>query len=331
MDPLSDVLALLKPRSQYHVGFDAAGDWCFAFPPHEGIKFTAVMRGSCWGRVDGLEQPVRFEEGDCFLLNTGCRFVLATDPALPPQDPGLLLETGVRDGVAVHNGGGEVFLISARFEFPGSHAAVLFDALPPIIGIPRTTGQAEILRWSLDQLASELRDPQPGGALMSTHLAHLMLVQALRLFLGTGSELPKGWFLALTDPQISPAIGAMHAEPARRWSLEELARVARVSRTVFAQRFKALVGGTAMDYLTRWRMLVAADRLRNGDESVSAIAYSLGYDSESSFSTAFKRVMSCSPSQYRRQHSGSPTADTNYRGVHQIPALQRESMPSPAR
>ncbi len=305
MDPLSDVLALLKPRSQYHVGFDAAGDWCFDFPSHEGIKFTAVMRGTCWGRVEGLDQPMRFEEGDCFLLNSGRRFMLASDPALPPQDPTFLLETGVRDGVAVHNGGGEVFLISARFEFPGSHAAVLFDALPPIIDVPKATGQAGILRWSLDQLAGELRDPQPGGTLISTHLAHLMLVQALRLFLRTSGELPQGWFLALTDPQISPAIGAMHAEPARRWSLEELARVAGVSRTVFAQRFKALVGGTAMDYLARWRMLVAAERLRSGGESVATIAYSLGYESESSFSTAFKRIMARSPSQYRRQPSAS--------------------------
>ena len=305
MDPLSDVLALLKPRSQYHVGFDAAGDWCFDFPSHEGIKFTAVMRGTCWGRVEGLDQPMRFEEGDCFLLNSGRRFMLASDPALPPQDPTFLLETGVRDGVAVHNGGGEVFLISARFEFPGSHAAVLFDALPPIIDVPKATGQAGILRWSLDQLAGELRDPQPGGTLISTHLAHLMLVQAMRMFLRTSGELPQGWFLALTDPQISPAIGAMHAEPARRWSLEELARVAGVSRTVFAQRFKALVGGTAMDYLARWRMLVAAERLRSGGESVATIAYSLGYESESSFSTAFKRIMARSPSQYRRQPSAS--------------------------
>ena len=305
MDPLSDVLSLLKPRSQYYAGFDAAGDWAFDFPPHEGIKFTAVMRGSCWGVTEDLEHPVRFEEGDCFLLNSRRRFVLSSDPAIAPQDGDHLLEAVARDGIAVHNGGGEVFLISGRFEFSGNHAAVLFDALPPLVNIPGASSQAEILRWSLDQLAAELRSPQPGGALMSTHLVHLMLVQVLRLFLTASGELPKGWFLALTDRQISPVIGAMHAEPARHWTLEELARVAGISRTVFAQRFKALVGSTAMDYLTRWRMLVAADRLRNGSENVSSIAFSLGYESESAFSTAFKRIMACSPTQYRRR---SPVA-----------------------
>ncbi len=318
MDPLSDVLSLLKPRSQFYAGFDAAGDWSFDFPPHEGIKFTAMMRGACWGMADGLERPIRFEEGDCFLLNGGHRFVLSSDPELPPQDASRILNAVTHDGLAVHNGGGEAFMICGRFDFSGSHAAVLFDALPPIVNIPRASSQAEVLRWALDQWACELRDPRPGGTLMSTHLAHLMLVQALRLFLDTAGDLPKGWFLALTDRRISLAIGAIHAQPARHWTLEELARIAGVSRTVFAQRFKALVGGTAMDYLARWRMLMAADRLRNGSENVAAIAYSLGYESESSFSTAFKRIMSRSPTQYRRQSLAASVADA---GSHAVPAV----------
>lgn len=316
MDPLSDVLSLLQPRSQFYAGFDAAGDWSFDFPPHEGIKFTAVMRGTCWGITDDLDYPVRFDEGDCFLLNNRRRFVLSSDPVLSPGSGDYILEAAARDGVAVHNGGGEVFLLSGRFAFSGSHATVLFDALPPIINIPKASSQAEVLRWALDHWVSELRNPQPGGVLMSTHLAHLMLVQVLRLFLNTSSVLPKGWFLALTDQQISPAIGAIHTEPARRWTLEELARVSGISRTVFAQRFKALVGSTAMDYLARWRMLMAADRLRNGSENVATIAFSLGYQSESSFSTAFKRIMFCSPMQYRRRLSASPATGTTLHNLH---------------
>jgi AraC-like DNA-binding protein len=300
MDPLSDVLSLLKPRSQFYAGLNASGDWSFKFPPHEGIKFTAVTQGACWGITGGLDEPMRFDEGDCFLLNSGRHIVLSSDPTLPPQDGGHILEAA-RDGVAVHNGGGEVFLISGGFAFSGTHATILFDALPPTINIPRASSQAEVLRWSIDQWTRELRNPQPGGVLMSTHLAHLMLVQVLRLFLKTSGELPRGWFLALTDRQISIAINAMHAEPAHPWTLEELARITGTSRTVFAQRFKALVGNTAMDYLARWRMLVAADRLRTSSENVASIAFSLGYESESSFSTAFKRIMSYSPSQYRRR------------------------------
>lgn len=164
-----------------------------------------------------------------------------------------------------------------------------------------------MLRWALEQLASELRSPGPGGALVSTHLVHLMLVQILRIHLGALScGAPAGWLSALADPRIGAALGAIHAEPGRGWTLEALARVAGVSRTVFAQRFKALAGTTVMNYLTRWRMHTAAERLRSGDESISAIAFSLGYESESAFSTAFKRAMLCAPSQYRRGGGALP-------------------------
>ncbi|MGQ7937632.1 AraC family transcriptional regulator [Paraburkholderia sp. D1E] len=302
MDPLSDVLSLLKPRSQLCAGFDTAGAWSFVFPAHEGIKFTAVLRGTCWGIAEGLDQPIRFDEGDCFLLNSGRRFVLASDPALPPDDSEAMMGAAARDGIAIHNGGGEVLLISGRFAFSSHHAPVLFEALPPVIHVPRASVQAEVLRWSLDQLVSEMRRPQPGGTLVSVYLVHLMLVQVLRLYLDSGSaDLPTGWFRALSDQRISSAVGAIHAEPARNWTLEDLARIAGVSRTIFAQRFKRLVGTTAMSYLTRWRMLIAADRLRGSDEGIASIAFSLGYESESAFSTAFKRTMLSSPTQYRRQ------------------------------
>lgn len=307
MDPLSDVLSLLKPQSQLYAGFDVAGEWSFAFPAHDGIKFAAALRGSCWGRVAGQDAPIRFDEGDCFLVNRGCRFVMASDLALAPDDPSHLLEAVVRDGIAVHNGGGEQFLVSGKVNFDSHHAALLFDALPPLIKVPGASPQAAVLRWALEQLASELRSPGPGGALVSTHLVHLMLVQILRIHLGALScGAPAGWLSALADPRIGAALGAIHAEPGRGWTLEALARVAGVSRTVFAQRFKALAGTTVMNYLTRWRMHTAAERLRSGDESISAIAFSLGYESESAFSTAFKRAMQCAPSQYRRRGGALP-------------------------
>lgn len=251
--------------------------------------------------AEGQDRPIRLEKGDCFLLNSRRRFVLSSSPDLPPEDPADIMGVIAREGVAIHNGGGEVFLISMRFTFSGSHAAVLLEALPPLVTVPGSSSQAEVLRWSLDQLAAELRHPQPGAALVSTHLAHLMLVQILRLHLATAwPRSPTGWFLALSDRQIGAAVGAIHAEPARHWKLEDLARVAGVSRTIFAQRFKHLVGTTAMNYLTRWRMLIAADRLRAGKESIASIAFSLSYESESAFSTAFKRIMRCAPTHYRR-------------------------------
>ncbi|WP_322062681.1 AraC family transcriptional regulator [Paraburkholderia sp. J63] len=309
MDPLSDVLALLKPRSQLFAAFDTAGAWSFSFPPYDGIKFAAVLQGGCWGVVTGMNEPVRLEEGDCFLLNSGREIVLSSDLSLAPQDSSLILDVIERDGIAVHNGGGEVLLIGGFFTFSSEHAALLLDALPPFTNPPSTSKQADVLRWCLDQLRAELRDPMPGGALASNHLLHLMLVQVLRLHMTASSaQSPSGWLTGLSDRRIRAAICAMHADPTRHWSLEELARIAGLSRTVFAQRFKRLVGETTMSYLMRWRMLIATHRLRHSEESITSIAFALGYESESAFCTAFKRAMSCSPTQYRRR--ASATAET---------------------
>lgn len=301
MDPLSDVLSLLKPRSQLFAAFDTAGAWSFSFPPYDGIKFAAVLRGGCWGIVTGSGRPVRLEQGDCFLLNSGYEIVLSSDLALPPQDSSAILDAIDRDGIAIHNGGGEVFMIGGFFTFSSEHAALLLDALPPFANPPRSSKQADVLRWSLDQLKLELQEPMPGGALVSSHLLHLMLVQALRLHMSTSpANSPTGWLRGLSDRRIRAAISAMHAEPARHWTLEELAHISGLSRTIFAQRFKRLVGETTMCYLMRWRMLLATKRLRLGDESIASIAFELGYESESAFCTAFKRMTACSPTQYRR-------------------------------
>jgi AraC-like DNA-binding protein len=299
LDPLSDVLSLLKPRSSISAGLDAGGAWAIRFAAPEGVKFNAVMRGACWVSVEGDPEPHWLEEGDCFLLTRGRPFILATDLARAPIDAGPIYEAA-KDGIATCNGGGDFFLIGGRFAFAGKHAEVLFESLPPVVHVREASEQASVLRWALDQLATELRNRQPGGFLVSEHLAHIMLVQVLRLYLTAQHGAGVGWFYALADRQIGSAVSAMHADPAHRWTLKELAGLAGMSRSTFAQKFRQLVGVSPMEYLTRWRMLVAGDRLRNSSEKIASIAVSLGYESDSAFSTAFKRVMSCSPRQYQR-------------------------------
>lgn len=109
-----------------------------------------------------------------------------------------------------------------------------------------------------------------------------------------------GWFFALADKQMGAAISAMHEDPARRWTVQSLAEQAGMSRTIFSLKFKETAGASPMEYVTRWRMMLAGNRLVNSSDPVSVIAVSLGYESESAFSMAFKRVMGCSPRQYSR-------------------------------
>ena len=311
MDPLSDVLSLLKPRSYIAGGFDVGGELSIQFGKHPGIKCYALVSGHCWLVVEGVPEPVLLEAGDCFLLPRGRPFRLASDLDLPPVDALTFLAAKRNGSVRVVNGGGDSFMVGGFFALAGGHADILLSVLPPIVHIRKESDKAA-MRWSLERMMQELRDPQPGGFLIAQQLACLMLVQALRLHLAEGLRGGVGWLFALADPQMRAAIEAMHEDPARRWTLQDLAKRAGMSRSSFALKFKQTVGDSPMEYLTRWRMLLAGDKLTHSSVSITEIARSLGYESESAFSTAFRRVMGTSPRQYSR-HQNSPK--------HSVPLL----------
>src|SRR5260221_6437907 len=316
MDPLSDVLSLLKPRSYMSAGFDAAGDWSIQFQDQqESIKCGAVVSGQCWLSVAGVPDAVRLQTGDCFLLPSGRPFRLASDMTLMPVDAVTIFSTARNGGIVTHNGGGEFFLVSSRFVLAGNHAGILLRMLPPIVHIRSESDQAA-LRWSVERMMHELRARQPGGFLGIQHPSHMMLVQALRLHLTEGLRGGVGWLFALADKQMGAAINSMHDDPAHRWTLQELAARAGMSRSTVALKFKETVGTSPIEYLTRWRMLLAGDRLANSGDPISVIALSLGYESESAFSTAFKRVMGCSPRQYSDGRNPASPSQSEGEAVH---------------
>ncbi len=299
MDPLSDVLSLLKLHSYACGGFDVGADLCLQFPKHAGIKCYAVVSGEAWLSVEGLSDPVRLKAGDCFLLPRGRPFCLTSELGLPPVDFFTLRGAAKNGTVASFNDGGRFFMVGGHFALAGNHANILLGTLPPVVHLRKESDKA-VLRWSIERLMEELREPQPGSLLIAQHLAHTMLLQALRLHLSDASHGHVGWLFALADKQMGAAIAALHEEPGHHWTLQELAACVGMSRSTFAQRFKDTVGESPMEYLTRWRMLLAGDKLINSTDPVSVISLALGYESEAAFSTAFKRVMGCSPRQYGR-------------------------------
>ena len=314
MDPLSNVLSLLKPRNYMSAGFEAAGEWSIQFPDQQdSIKCGAVVSGQCWLSVEGVPGAVQLTTGDCFLLPSGRPFRLASEMALTPVDAATVFASVRKGGIVSYNGGGDFSLVSSRFALAGNHAGILLRMLPPIIHIRDEECRAA-LRWSVERTMQELRAQQPGGFLMIQHLAHMMLVQALRLYLAEGSKSTAGWLFALADKQMATAMKAMHDNPAHRWTLQQLAEQAGMSRSAFALKFKETVGTSPMEYLAHWRMALASDRLENSRDPISVIAPSLGYDSEAAFSTAFKRVMGCSPREYgRNQKRVVPSVDEDVR------------------
>ncbi|MHC1481308.1 AraC family transcriptional regulator [Frateuria aurantia] len=301
MDPLSDVLSLLKLRSYVSGGFDAAGEWGVRFGAHDGIKFHAVLNGECWLILEGHPQPVKIRKGECFLLAHGRPFRLTSHIGTAAVDVAALLPANPDGRIVTYQDGGEFLSIGGYFTLADGPSEWLLEMLPALIHI-RDNSAPPILHWCIERMRRELHTPLPGGDLVAQQLATMVLVEALRWQLATGAGTPQsGWLFALADKRIRFAIQAMHAEPARRWTIASMAHEAAMSRTAFALKFKALVGITPMDYLARWRMARAAERLVHSTDSLAEIALALGYESEKSFSTAFKRLMQCSPRQYGRK------------------------------
>jgi len=232
-------------------------------------------------------------------LPRGMPFRLTTDLSLEPVHYTLAWSHVSKTNEVPEIPEGARYMAGGFFGFTGSHAEMLLQSLPPIVHIRRESDKAA-MRWSLERMREELRDPQPGGSLIAQQLAYMMLIQALRLHLADAASAGRGWLSALSDKHMSIAIASMHNDPGYPWTLQSLAERVGMSRSVFALRFRETVGATPMEYLTRWRMLLAADRLKNSSDGLSAIAQSLGYESESAFGKAFRRVMGCSPRQYTR-------------------------------
>ncbi len=302
MDPLSDILSLLEVRSVMPNSLTVGGPWCMAFPAYGGIKMGAVLMGDAWLQPDG-EAAVHLGMGDCWLMSGDRPYRMGSDLALPPVDARRVFEKA-DNGVAHHGGVVDFIAVAGRNLYDPAQAALLLDVLPPLIHVPWSP-DAEVLSWLIRQLSRETADGRAGSDLMTTHLSGMMFVQVLRGWLAK-PDAPQpnvsrtGWLGALRDPRIARALNHLHAEPARRWSVAELAALCGMSRSAFAARFKALTGTAPLDYLVRWRMRLAGRALRR-DEPLSSVARSCGYESDSAFSHAFKRVMGVSPKAWRHE------------------------------
>jgi len=301
MDPLSDVLSLLNAHGTLSVRLAAGGNWCIQFPAYDSIRFGTLAEGACWLQVEGMPQPVRLQAGDCYLLASGRPYKLGSDLALKAVDMHEVY-AHVNERVVYHGDRPDVQVVGGRFSLDAANAAFLLDSLPPLIHLRADSDQADVLAWVLKRLAAEQLADTAGSAAMVVHLTHIMLLQMLRSYVDGANGVPlAGWLAALSDAQIGAALGLMHAEPNRRWTLPELAGEVAMSRSAFALRFKTLVGVSPLDYLLRWRMRLAGRALATSKASVSLIGLAYGYESESAFSNAFKRVMGRPPREYRME------------------------------
>ncbi|MFJ4794999.1 AraC family transcriptional regulator [Kitasatospora purpeofusca] len=307
-DLVAETLELTAVRCTLPRCLTAAGAWALAFPAPGRLTVRAVLRGTVWLSVDGAGQPVRLDADEAAVLVGDRPYTLASDPETSSADAPPPVEGPAGSFLHAGAAGRDTVTLDCCLELDPAAEELLTGALPPVLRLGATTAEAPAVRWLLAQALGELSADRPGASFALGHLAPLLLVQVLRALLAHGGAdaHPAGLLRALADERLAPALRLMHADPARPWTLAELARAATMSRTSFAQRFKDLTGVPPLAYLRRRRMRLAQHTLRRTDTPLSAIAASLGYGSDSAFSTAFKRATGLSPRHYREAARSTP-------------------------
>ncbi|KAF1016958.1 MAG: hypothetical protein GAK31_00217 [Stenotrophomonas maltophilia] len=296
-DPLSDLLHLANVQPVVAGGFRVGGDWSLQFPPPDKLKFFALVKGSCWLLLDGAAQPQRVLEGDVFVLTAPRGFVLCSDPAVAPVQATSVF-TGTDDKTAVLGDGQSCEQIGGHVRLDPVTGRLLGDVLPALIHVQAGSSRAEPLRWLLAQLVEERTAHPAGAALACSHLIQLMFLAVLRIHLQSAQALPSGTLRAIADRRLGPAMALMHADPARGWGLQELARGGDVTQRV--RRALPCDGrGHAGGLPDRMAHAPGRGRMRDEDISIATLAGRLGYSSESAFSTAFKRSAGMAPRGFR--------------------------------
>lgn len=315
MDALSEVLKVLKLTSGLFLEAEFTAPWCIdSAPGREDVRhilpdaehvsiYHLVTEGRCRAALpDGA--PVQLSAGDLIMFPHGDGHLLGSDLQLAPVGAELLVEPSAEGGLARirHGGGGERTRFVCGFLACDKRLCrPLLGALPRILRVELGDGPAAAwITATLRHGASETHAPRPGSEALLGRLSELLFVEAIRHYTASLPPDQLGWLAGLRDPHVGRALALLHAEPARDWEVEALAKQAGLSRSALNERFNALIGEPPMQYLTGWRLALASQALASSNDAVARIAERVGYDSEAAFNRAFKREFGIPPAAWRR-------------------------------
>ncbi|GLY97286.1 AraC family transcriptional regulator [Actinoplanes sp. NBRC 103695] len=277
MDVLSDAIAAMRTGRPYSSLTAADESWTMDFEPFDGARFHVVTAGRC--RVVRSSEPV-------LTLGPG-------DAVLFPHGEAHILENATDEAAQI---------LCGAYRLDQARPHPLIEDLPDVVSLPAGPDRYPGLQASIDLLRTELTEQSPGKDAVLPALLDVLLVQLIRAWFSTRSQLQDtGWCVALGDQAIARSLRAMHDDPADPWTVASLGARAGLSRAAFARRFTSLVGLPPLGYLTWWRLTTAASLLRTTDAPLSAVARRSGYGSAYAFANAFKREYGISAGAYRRQ------------------------------
>jgi AraC-like DNA-binding protein len=309
MDVLTDLLTRSRARGAAFARTSARGNWGIAFPAVAGPTVHTVLDGglALWTTDPG--EALALRPGDVVLVRQetkqhvghapGASCVPIESLAAASPDRHIILD---RPG-----GAGHAAFFCGAYMFEGDLSAGLLSSLPPTLRLQPAAGSS--LRGTTDMIARELLHDEPGQQTLLDRLLDVALVQILREHLATSQDSAPAWYRGSSDPHLGSALRAIHANPGHPWTVAKLAAHASLSRAAFARRFTLHLGVAPLTYVTDWRMALARERLRDTDDGIAAIAHGLGYASEFSFATAFKRHQGIAPGRWR--NDARATAQTH--------------------
>lgn len=296
-DPLASIISLLRPQTILSKIISGAGKWSIRKPRYEDPAFCLLLDGSCFLEPEG-GGALELKEGDFVLFLETPSFTLASDlslsPTLLPFDHSRETHYGTESNPVTMR------MLGGYFRFDRVNAQFLVRLLPPVIHIRREEPGAMRLHRIIELIAEEADARRPGRELILERLVEVLLVEALRFRSASAAREEQGLLAGLSDPALAHTLREIHIDVARRWTVEQLARVAGMSRAVFAERFARKIGMPPMQYLLEWRVALAKDLLRGERPSLAEVAERVGYRSASAFSTAFARLTGRSPSEFAR-------------------------------
>ena len=318
VDPLGEALYLLRMNGVLYSRCEFSEPWGLDLPPIEDcLMFHIVISGSCWLEVEDAA-PCLLQPGDLALVPHGQGHRLLSEPGAAAPNLFDIPREQVSEHYEIirHGGGGattRMVCCVVRIEQPA--AQQIIKLLPRMIRIEASNSpEMEWIQTTLRLMAAEARNVLPGGETVTTRLADILLIQAIRSWIAQDPAAQSGWLGALQDEQIGRAMALIHRDAGRAWTVASLADEVAMSRSAFAARFTELVGEPAMRYVTRWRMHVAVTSLKEDEAPLGELANRLGYQSEAAFSRAFKRFVGTSPGAARRTSSKTRSSSGSLRG-----------------